>query len=313
MNINSRITLGISRFFKKYGKIILIVFIVWLFIFLLNQYLIKNKKPENTLKQSYKPDIPVVTDNSKFIPEKYKATLKDTIKKYFDYCNTGDFQSAYNMLGDDCKSFLYDNNVENFKEYYSNVFTGGKKYYIQNYSNVDDYYIYDFYVMDDIEATGGTNAKNENKEKICLRKVNDRFTISNQGYVGNKKFNIEKEDENLKFTLESKDISYKNEGYNFLIKNKTDKYIVIADNSYETEVELNLGDQKRTATNLQQTNVIIAPNSTVRVTFIFSKYADDGKNPSEVNFNDVRLFENYKIGMDPEKASGMYSFNFKIR
>ena len=217
------------------------------------------------------------------------------------------------MLGDDCKSFLYDNNVENFKEYYSNVFTGGKKYYIQNYSNVDDYYIYDFYVMDDIEATGGTNAKNENKEKICLRKVNDRFTISNQGYVGNKKFNIEKEDENLKFTLESKDISYKNEGYNFLIKNKTDKYIVIADNSYETEVELNLGDQKRTATNLQQTNVIIAPNSTVRVTFIFAKYADDGKNPSEVNFNDVRLFENYKIGMDPEKASGMYSFNFKIR
>ena len=99
----------------------------------------------------------------------------------------------------------------------------------------------------------------------------------------------------------------------FLIKNKTDKYIVIADNSYETEVELNLGDQKRTATNLQQTNVIIAPNSTVRVTFIFAKYADDGKNPSEVNFNDVRLFENYKIGMDPEKASGMYSFNFKIR
>lgn len=314
MNINSKVSIGISRFFKKNWRIIVAGTFIWLVVFTINQVLKNNKKNENEISKTYNPDKPIMTYDSETVPKKYRETIKETIDKYFNYCKAGDYDQAFDMLTDSCKSYLYDNNIENFKAYYSSFFNNQEKiYYIQNYSNIDKYYMYDYYVLNDIETTGSTGGNGEKREKLILSKEGESFKISNQGYFGNKILDKVAEDENMRVTIVSKDISYEKEGYNIKITNKTDKYILISDSSYIDEVTLNLGDQKRKATNTSNTTYLVAPNSSTTITYIFNKFADDGVNPTEINFNDVRIYSTYNTNSTPEQANKLYSFNIDLR
>ncbi len=312
MNLNARITMAIRNFFKKYGRIIVIAFVIWLIIFVINQYL-KNRPRESQLINTYSPDNPVIDDGGS-VPTAYRKTVKDTIDNFFKYCNSKNYEQAYNLLTEDCKEYLYGD-LELFKEYVDNIFTTAKIYNLQNYSNVDDIYIYDIVITDDIEVTGTTGGYEPYKEKIAVRKENNSFKISNQGFIRTQEYNKVAEDDYLRVTVNSKDMSYRKEGYNVTITNKSDKYIVLVDNSVNTEVTLNLGDQKRKVSNYSNATIIINPNSTEDVVLIFDKFYDDGKEPTELSLESVRVLENYEIDMENTSglAERMYSFNVKLK
>ena len=310
MNINSKITMSITRFFKKYGKIILIVFIVWLIIFIINQQLKKMPKESNGTN-TYTPDEAVMEENGN-VPNKYRDIIKGTIDQYFAYCQNKDYESAFNMLTADCQEVIYNKSLNRFAEYISERINSQKKYYIQNYSNLKNIYIYDFYVIDDIEKTGGTGGFLETREKIALIKENNEFKISNQGYIGKEEINAIEEDENMVVKTISKDISYKKESYNIIITNKTDKYIIISDGTYTDSVTLNLGDQKRNATNTPNATFFIEPNSSKEMSFIFEKFADDGRTPTEINLNKVRIYDLFSNELKEEDADKVFSFNIKL-
>ena len=117
MNINSKISIAVARFFRRYGRLIIIILTIWVIIIIINKYLKKNRKDNNELKNDYTPDIAVMDDGDISVPQKYRADVKQTIDTYFKYCNSKEFENAYNMLSDDCKTFLYQNNLDNFKQY----------------------------------------------------------------------------------------------------------------------------------------------------------------------------------------------------
>ena len=311
MNINSRITIRISQFFKKHGLKILIAFIIWLIIFIINQYL-KSQPKQTKNTNSYTPDEAVMDENGN-VPVGYRKEIKDTIQNYFEYCKSQQYVYAFNMLTADCQNFLYNGNISQFADYIKEKINNKKTYYIQNYSNVNNTYIYDFFITDDLEATGGTGGFNESKEKIAIKKENGEWRISNQGYIGSEELNSTEEDENMKVKITSKNISYQKETYNLSITNKTDKYLLISDGTYTDSVTLNLGDQKRNATNTASTTFLISPNSTKTLTFIFDKFADDGKKPTEINLNNVRIYDLYNTKLKAEDAEKLYSFNIKIK
>lgn len=311
MDLNARITLAIKNFFKKYGKIILIGFAIWLIIFIINQNL-KKLPNEIQINTSYEPYTPVI-DSGGNVPEKYQEKINTTIDNYFNYCNNKKYENAYNMLTEDCRNYLYGD-LSLFKEYVDNIFNTNKTYNIQNYSNVDGVYIYDINIIDDIESTGTTGKYEPYKEKIALRIENKEFKISNQGFIESKDYNIISEDDYIRVTVKSKDVSYRKEGYNLTIQNKTDKYIDIIDNSINAEVTLNLGDQKRTVTNYSNAMLVLNPNATTDVVFIFDKFYDDKKNPKQISLETIRILDNYTIGLEntSEQAERMYSYNINL-
>ena len=313
MNINAKITMSISRFFKKYGRIIIIVFAIWLIIFIINQQLKKLPK-ESDLQKTYNPNQAVV-DLGGNVPKKYQSTINDTINNYFNYCNNKDYEKAYNMLTSDCKAYLYNNDLQEFQDYVDSVFTSKKTYNIQNYSNVNNVYIYNLTILDDIEATGTSGGYEKYVEKIALRMVSDEFLISNQGFIDSIDYNITTEDENIRLDVHSKDVSYQKEGYNVTIKNKTDKYIIIVDNSIKDEITLNLGDQKRKVTNYSNASLVLNPGETREEIFIFDKFYDDEKDPTEISLENVRIMDNYISVMEntSEIANRMYSFNISLK
>ena len=73
---------------------------------------------------------------------------------------------------------------------------------------------------------------------------------------------------------------------------KNDGYLVIANGNLANEITLNLGDQTRPALDLVNNQMIIPPGRTINYFLLFDKYYDDGKTPTELNFNLIRVFGN---------------------
>lgn len=314
MTINAKITMSIRKFFKKYGKGLAILIVIWVVVVLVNNYL-KTLPKEVSLKTTYSPDAPVINDGGT-VPTQYRDKIKTTINDYFEYMNSKDYQSAYDLLTDDCKSFLYENDVDIFKEYVDEIFTQDKIYNIQNYSNANNTYIYNINILNNIEETGTTEGYDVYTEKLVMKKDGNNFKISNQGYIGKTTFeNIYAEDDQMKVKVNYKYVSYKKESYNLTIQNKTDKYIVIADNAISAEVQLNIGQEDRDATNLTNANIILQPNSTKDFTVMFTKYYDDSTTANTIKLNSVRLLNKLDLNSTDtiKEATKLYSFNITLK
>ena len=291
MKPGTRFLLALRNFWKKHWKAIIIVIVVWITLIIINAYL-RNRPEETTTTNTYFPDLPVI-DYGGTVPKSKQDEVNNTIDSFFNYCNKKEYQNAYNLLTEDCKQYIYRNSIEEFMQYVDSIYTSTKIYNLQNYSNVDDVYIYDINILDDIMSTGTTGGYQEYKEKIALIEINGEMKISNQGYIGKVTFNnITGEDGNIKIRVLNKNMSYAREEYEVEITNKTDGYVLIGNGNIANEVTLNLGDQSRPALGIINNNMLLAPGETTTYYLLFDKYYDDGKTPTEINFNLIRLYGN---------------------
>ena len=83
----------------------------------------------------------------------------------------------------------------------------------------------------------------------------------------------------------------------------------------KNEITLNLGDQKRGASNFSNASLVLNPGQTRKEVFIFDKFYDDGKDPTEISLENVRIMETYSTTMENtyEDADRMYSFNIPLK
>ena len=258
---------------------------------MINTYL-KNRPEEIIATNTYTPDTPVM-DTGESVPETVREEVNNIIDTFFNYCNSKQYKSAYDMLTTDCQEYMYSDSLSEFMEYVDSVYTSQKIYNIQNYSNVNDVYIYDINILDDILSTGTTGGYETYKEKIALIEENGVMKISNQGYIGKTTFsNVTGEDQYVKISIMDKNMSYQREEYAVEISNKTDGYLVIGNGNLANEITLNLGDQTRPALDIINNPIILAPGQTTNYFLLFDKYYDDGKTPTEMSFNLIRVFGN---------------------
>ncbi len=304
MNFKTKMTLAIRDFIKDYGKPTLIVLAVWFIIFTLNQYLITKPKEIKLLKHDLNSPI---MDDTKKVSVSNQRKIQAIVKEYFEYCNSKQYEKAYNLITEDCKHYVYLNDIENFKKYIDSIYNNNKVYYLQNYSNVDDTYVYILGIMDDIESTGTTGGYKVYEERIALIKNNDTFEIACDNYIKNERIGIEKEDAFLKVNVASKELSYTREEYNLTITNLTDNDIIIANFDTNKEVELNLGNQLRSAMNIANSTFRVKPHETKTMSFIFRKYFDDENTPTQLRLNAVRIIANYD-----NSIMRNYSFNIDL-
>ena len=312
MDFKAKITLWLRHFWVKYRRVVLVIFLGWLIIFLINTIL-KNNKPEKTLKNTYNPDVAVITDNS--APTRYQEKIKTAMDEYVKHCNNKEYEEAFALITDDCKEYLFDNNIIMFQKYVDSLFKNRKIYNYQNFSNFESYYIYDVTILDDIGATGSTGDFDTYTEKFTFVKQSDgNFKISTGDFIRKVTVNKQLEDNNMIVKLNSYYQSYNKVSYDITVINRTDKYLDIADGTMGGEITLNVNGDKRTATNLSNAEVVIRPGASDTFSLIFDKYFDDKKNATQINFNCVRLIENYD-GTNADTATTAdqyYSFNIGL-
>lgn len=312
MDFKAKITLWLRHFWVKYRRLVFVIFIGWLIIFMINMIL-KNKKPTGELKNTYNPDTAIITDNS--APSKYQEKIKAVMDEYIRHCNNKEYQQAFDLLTDDCKDYLFDNNIIMFQKYVDNLFKNRKIYNYQSFSNFNSHYIYDVTILDDIGATGTTGNYDAYTEKFTfIRQSDGSFKISTGDFIRKVNVNKQLEDNNMVVILNCYYQSYNKVSYDITIINRTDKYLDIADGTIGSEITLNVNGDKRNATNLSNAEVVLRPGATDTFSLIFDKYFDDKKDATQINLNCVRLIETYDGNAEDTTttANQYYSFNFDL-
>ncbi len=285
------VRLKIIRFFRKNKVIIMVVVLIWLVIFFVNQLLRFYKKPVE-IDNTYKPSYSVMSSSSK-VPKEMHSSIEAVIKQYVNYCNNNDFDMAYNMLSKDCKMYAFNNDFDKYLDYLYIKMPTPKKYSIQDYSNIGTNYIYSVKYTDDLLATGLTNRDyTYTEEKMVFKKLADgKIEMSVGGYYDTKDVKSVSENDYLKVDIQRKIIKYSTETYLVKLTNRTDNIIVIEDKKSKDEIQLLVSNELRG--NEYYGNIILQPNETRNVEIEFEKFVDDNKKSKSISFNNVRVLKEY--------------------
>lgn len=314
MNYWLDIRLKIRSFFRKHKKKIVIILIIWAVIVAIN-YFLKNRPTIEVPKTTYEPHSPIM-DTTDSVPESYKQPINNLINNYIEYCNNKEYENAYNLLSSAYKA-RYCDNIEDFKEYVNNEFKTKKIYNIQNYSNLNNTYIYKIHILDDILASGTTDEYTYIEDKYVIKEENGILKISLNGYCGSEDINVEADSEYLNIKILKKDIEYDKEIYTVEFKNKSQYFIVLADNTEESEISLQVAQEKREEKSIIGSNLILLPKETETREITFTKYFDDGQSASSLDFNAIRVLPAYSgkqenAEKEKEKAIKLYSLSINL-
>lgn len=289
------IKLKIIDFVKKHKNKILIGIIVLIIIISINIYLgnLRESAPPTT---SYEPHNPIISGDE-VTSEKEKTTIENSIKEYMELCNDKDYESAYNLISEDCRKEKFADNIENFKKYINYIFDGKKIYSIQNYANKDNVYVYKVTISEDIMATGMNNEDSDKKyeEKIVLTEDNNQMKLSVGGFVASKDVQYISEDQYMKITINKIITYYDKVIYRISIKNKTNYAILLAKKNEKDCIGISLDGELRAEKSSEYKNSekCIFGGNTNNIDLTFNKYFDEEVDKTNITFNKIRVLEEY--------------------
>ena len=301
----TELRLRFRHWVRKYRKVIFVVFVIWGLIFLINLYM-RNRKIEPVPTTTKEPHTAVI-DQSSSTPKSIQTPIEDMLKEYIGYCNEGNYQKAFNMLSEDCRSYEFDNDVEKFMSHVLVKMPTPKKYSIQNYSNTTygnkKIYIYEVKYTDDLLATGLTNTTYAyTSEKFTFYEDdNDQLQMNAGDYIYHSDIKSISENEYLKIDVVDKVVNYSIEQYEIKFTNRSNYTIVIADGVETDEVVLSLPAETRKRS--ETGDIVLAPQEAITLNFTFPKFVDDGDVSQAIVFSSIRVMEKYSGTEDIDEAT----------
>lgn len=301
----TELRLRFRHWVRKYRKVIFVVFVIWGLVFLINLYM-RNRKIEPVPTTTKEPHTAVI-DQTSSTPKSIQTPIEDMLKEYIGYCNEGNYQKAFNMLSEDCRSYEFDNDVEKFMSHVLVKMPTPKKYSIQNYSNTTygnkKIYIYEVKYTDDLLATGLTNTTYAyTSEKFTFYEDdNDQLQMNAGDYIYHSDIKSISENEYLKVDVVDKVVNYSIEQYEIKFTNRSNYTIVIADGVETDEVVLSLPAETRKRS--ETGNIVLAPQEAITLNFTFPKFVDDGDVSQAIVFSSIRVMEKYSGTEDIDEAT----------
>jgi hypothetical protein len=196
----------------------------------------QNEADKNQTKQNVqiaqdvtKPNQTIVSD--KKITEKEVEDNSTIIKKFIDYCNQKDVESAYNILSDDCKQEVYKT-IENFNNTYINqIFKTPKNYKLELWSQNGNYYTYQItYNEGNPLQTGQVNSNSNFLDYITVVKQKNEFKINTHKFIKKEVINKQGTNNNITVLVNSRNVYVDYEMYNITVANNNNQEIVLSGN-----------------------------------------------------------------------------------
>ena len=299
MRFFTNLRISIRNFIKKHKNKLILILIAWIVIIVVN-YMLANWKIEDTLITTYTPHEPII-ETGEEVPKDLQEKINALIDEYIGYCNSKEYEKAYNMISQECRQAVYPN-INEFISYVNYVFKTEKIYNIQNYSNKNGKYFYRVRILDDILLTGLTNTDSVKyfEDRFVIEEKKGQLILSVKEYVESKELEKVYEDKYMKIVVNKKTTMLEEEIYTMQITNRTENYLVIADNSYLTEVTLSTNAEELYIVNEKFGNIVLYPNSKITVEIPFLNFYDEGQIGNTINFKKVRILKNYTIGQKEE-------------
>lgn len=287
------IRLKLRHFFRKNKKILLIIFIIWGIVFLINKIVLKlptDLEPET----SYEAHSSIITGSK--TPSSVQKPIETLIEEYIVALNDGNFQKAFDMLSKDCQKYSFNNDVDSFMNHVYTKMPTPKKYSVQSYSNVTygnkKMYIYEVRYFDDILATGLTGSEyGYTQENFTFYAGDDGMEMNVGDYIYHTDIKSIAENEYLKVDVIDKVVNYSIETYQVKFTNRSNYTIVIADGQENNEILLGLSNETRKRSELN--DIVLEPEDSLTATFTFPKFVDDNDISQKLILSSVRVMEKY--------------------
>lgn len=228
---------------------------------------------------------------------------QEAIRVFIRFCNEGKIESAYNMLTDDCKEYLYPSKNEFFKNYYNIFFDTKKEAVISTYTNN----IYRVGLSEDSITTGSAD---KNKETVIdYITVNNNYKLSISSFVKKEKINKTQENEYISINIKEKYIYADYEIYAINVKNltKADIYLNETINS-----DLFIQDKNGNNINLDINEYIeedfkIISEQEKNINLKFNRKYDGKNTTSNIVFSNIKIVN--KIYYDSSKTQNIINGN----
>lgn len=295
----------ILKWLKEKRKIIITIVIIWLTVIAINFYIASIQDADKLIKNQSLTvgDVHAPAISSKY---KVKAETKDIdskVEEFIKFCNTKEYENAFNMLTTGCKEVIFKNNIDEFKSYIDELFDTYKIYDIQNLSNGKNVYIYRLRLFEDFYSKGITSLDeiSYREQQIVLTESNGELKISIANFIDKKDINKSFSDDNIYINVQNVETYYDSEVYTVQISNPTGSTLVLCDNMESQEILLDITSEKRDIYNQDiipsDTNikVVLKPYETKTYRMKFLKFFDEYVDSKSIIFNKIRVYGNYKI------------------
>ena len=289
----TELRLKFRRFFRANKRLFLIIFIIWAIIFFINMIL-ANKPEQYVPETTYKAHTSVISSSS--TPTSMEEPIEKMINEYVLYCNEGNYQRAFDLLSDDCKTYGFDNDIMKFMDHVLTKIPTPKVHAIQSYSKVNydnkTMYIYEVKYIDDLLATGLTKQEYRyTQENITFFKNGEVIEMNVGNYMYHSDVKSISENEYLKIDVIDKKVYYSMESYEVKFTNRSNYTVVVADGEEVDEVILTLNHESRQSGELD--NIVLAPKESMTLRLDFPKFIDDNDKSQALMFPAIRVMEVY--------------------
>ncbi len=284
-------------------KIILIIAII-VFIYILIQVtnnLIKDKKQEQQMISNIDKSVPiksVITGETVSI-EQTNDNIK-CIEDFVSYCNNKEYEKAYDLLSENCKS-EYENNINIFiKNYCENIFNKNRTYKLELLYYLDGSYTYTIkYYENNLLATGKDNQQNNFEDYITIIKQNGVDKLNINGLINKKEIDKSAKSNDVEIIVKKKGIYRNYEVYDVTIRNYTTNTILIGSNYKEIcIVDENNTEYIPTLDKMLSENLSIKSGYEKNISIRFDKIYSAYRNTKSIKFKNI-ILEGDKYTQNP--------------
>ena len=292
------------RYWNQNRMKIIITVIIIVFIVILIQTInaiLKNTRHEENENKEKIVDMSIPSESvisGEELPEETTQENVNIIKQFVDLCNKKDYETAYNLLTDDCKSQLY-RTLDLFIENYGNkVFNTEKTYNLELWQYSVNTYTYKVnYIENNILATGEINSNNIQDYITIIEDINGS-KLNINGFIEKRNINKSQEEKGIKITINDRFIYNEREKYSITIKNNTDKTILLSegiDNNDICLIDNNEIEYKSILNEVSSIDLKINPNTEKTINISFYKIYNLYRTIESVCFRNIILDkDNYK-------------------
>ena len=233
----------IIRFFNQNRIRIIITILIIVFIlsiiYAVNKILEQTRtdisQVSNHIEDSSVPIESVITGEE--IDEEVTLENTNTIREFVDYCNSGNYQNAYNLLSEDCRNEVFSTLEQFISNYVNKIFMTSKTYRLELWYNTNNVYTYRIvYQENNLLETGNINSENTIEDYITIINENNEQRLNINGFIQKEAINVTNNTNNISITINNKSMYRSFEKYNITIVNNTDKTISLSDGTNGNEI-----------------------------------------------------------------------------